>query len=187
MNANAVVETQPVLVREEPALQGHLVARTYRMAVRPHEDEPIKNFKPGEIMTFTLTGVDPDPRDIVPGTALNITIITRGPGRELIGIGINLERYGCCDNCEREGTVQFTPERPSRNHCKHCVSRMWDEAVTFPGHAGTRGRPAQHKAETDGTLGGSAGAPRGPGSEGTIRDFQRPIRGGTGIKAGPEE
>lgn len=160
MNPTATVETSPVLVDERPALQGYLVQRTYRMRVNPHAEEPVKNFKPGECMTFTLIGLDPDPRDLVPGAEMHITIVTRKQG-QLIGIGISLERYGCCDNCEREGTVQFTPERPGQNHCKHCVSRMWDESVAHFG-----------------PLRGSIRVPREPG---------RTQEDNTGTKRGPEE
>ena len=124
MIPTATVTKAPEMIGEEMTLRGLIRVRTYRMRISPSQDEPIKSFRENESFVFELPGNYSNTRDLVPGTPIHIAALQRNDEGELRGYGINLERYGCCDNCEREGTVQFTPENPNQSHCARCVANF---------------------------------------------------------------
>ena len=124
MTPTAIVKSDPVMTGEETQVGGMIRVRTYRMNISPAPDEPIKNFREDEPFTFVLTGEKASTECLTPGTPIHIMKLKRGPGGDLRGFGINLEQYGCCDDCEQEGTIQITPEQPGGMRCRRCVNRQ---------------------------------------------------------------
>ena len=122
MIPTAIVKSKPELTGTRTAMDGLLTVSEYRMTIGRAPDEPIPTYGDNETFNFLLTGNNPDTRDLVPGTPIHIGQISRGQGGELHGFGINLAQYGCCNNCEAEGEVQFSPEARDRKLCARCVA-----------------------------------------------------------------
>ena len=129
MIPTAIVKSNPVMIREETQISGMLRVRTYTMNISPTPEEPIKYYKNNEPFTFVLTGENSNTECLTPGTPIHITVMERSKDGALRGFGINLEQFGCCDNCEAEGNIQITPEDPGAMLCSQCVNKQ--QATTF--------------------------------------------------------